>query len=323
MNIHINKNEMDGMQFGNANARTRQEEKEHNKKGSSVFAGDMNVSHDSVLSKRIQAQKNAIKTVLDTFSNDQQNDNCFIERQQKVSDLDLEANNALEEMKKIKSLKQELKETYSISDDSQEQKDLELLEKQKRIITFHSGESLTKEESQHLKEMPSQTEYQKAALEYASISGEWQTQKNAANKQKKSENATIESMKVELVKTHPMVDAENTADAILDQASKEIVGLLVNEAKDHVDEELKQAEDEAEKIAKEKAEEKVKEAEKREKDAKQEGISEETKLDTNQLNQITKADGYQEKLQMEINIMINNQKLLDEDLKGIVVDEQL
>ena len=55
-----------------------------------------------------------------------------------------------------------------------------------------------------------------------------------------------------------MVDAQQNADEIMDQAGKDAIGMLVDEAKDHVDETYEEQREEA----KEKAEEKEEQEEK-------------------------------------------------------------
>ena len=55
-----------------------------------------------------------------------------------------------------------------------------------------------------------------------------------------------------------MVDGQKKADKVMAAASKEAIGLLMDEAKDHVDEELEETREEAKEKAEEKAEQEKK-----------------------------------------------------------------
>ena len=62
------------------------------------------------------------------------------------------------------------------------------------------------------------------------------------------ENAIIRGVKLERLKSAPMVKAQNEADAILDAASKEVIGMIMEEAKDTMDEKSKEEQEKAEKL---------------------------------------------------------------------------
>ncbi len=107
---------------------------------------------------------------------------------------------------------------------------------------------------------------------------------------------SVRGINIERAKTHPMIDADNEAEDILSQASKDVVGMLVDEARDHIDEEQKKAEEAAKKKA--------------EKEEEQEKI--EQKIIDNSTD--TKK---------EVKDILDKMKLLEEDIKGAQVDEQL
>ena len=142
-----------------------------------------------------------------------------------------------------------------------------------------------------------------------------------------------------------MVDAQKQADEVMEAAGKEILGMMIDEAKEHVDEELEKPREEAKEKAEEKAEEEEKVAERNEKkeeleaqiDAAHERSEEQEELrreaeersreDADLLETMIDAGvgnvGNVSDIQSEIKTMLHKMKLLEEDLKGSAVDDQL
>ncbi len=110
----------------------------------------------------------------------------------------------------------------------------------------------------------------------------------------RAENMTVRDMSIERLKTDPLGDAREDADAIMEAAGKDVVGLLVGEAQSHVDEELNKKKEEAERTEEEKK----------------------------KLEEKTEAVKEREKIQEELKDMVNKLKLTDHDVKGAVVDEE-
>ena len=114
--------------------------------------------------------------------------------------------------------------------------------------------------------------------------------------------------------------AQETADEILEAASKEIIGMLTEEAKDHVDQELEEKKEAAEEKAEKEEEEKEKiEKAKEEKEQKEEFVEE--VADTGEF--IVEADNVLKDVQRDIKKVMDEMKLLEEDLKGAAVDTAL
>lgn len=142
---------------------------------------------------------------------------------------------------------------------------------------------------------------------------------------KKYEDRTIQALtdiKIERAKSNPMADATSEAEEVLKTAGKEIVGMLFEEAKEHMDteNEKKQAEAE-EKAEKEKELEERIEAMRAEKE-------EERGEDTPAVEQLERSTGRMVKIaetgemvQKELKNIVDRMKLDLEDLKGIEVDE--
>ncbi len=120
------------------------------------------------------------------------------------------------------------------------------------------------------------------------------------------ENQIISATKLERLKSHAILDAEKQADSIMEEASKEILGMLIDEAKEHIDEEAEKQEEKA------KAEkEKQKENEELTEDI-LEGVSENASMASDV-----------SAVQQEIKDMMNKMKLIEDDIKGVAVDKSV
>ena len=143
----------------------------------------------------------------------------------------------------------------------------------------------------------------------------WQKQIADGNGTIMAENASVRATKQALLKrTYDMTDASRAADKVMESASKDIIGMLKDEALDKMEEDR---EEEQEKI--EEAEEKKEEKEELiEKDKEQEQQEETSK------NIITADNDMDKKqLQQEIEEILAKQKLLEEDLKGLAINTSI
>ncbi len=283
----------------------------------SVDARELNLQQDTVLSKQIQAQKKALKHILNAFGVEQGISDSINEHIKKAEELTEEANINLSESKRLERLKSDLKKSYDIADDSMEQKDLELLEKRERIERRESNEELSVEEKKRLSEMGPLTEYQSAALEYEKAILEFNSRAKDAIDSAINKNRVAEKLKIEQGKLYVQVDAQKAADDIMEQASKEILGMILDEGKDLVDDKIEENKEEVEKRAEKEAEkERVKEKNEPTKEA---VIGQNVR----QLGNIAEADGVINKVQEELRNMVAKQKMLEEDVKGLEVDQQI
>ena len=132
------------------------------------------------------------------------------------------------------------------------------------------------------------------------------------------ENAIIRGTKLERLKHAPMVKAQKEADAIQDAASKEIIGMIMEEAKDSIDEETKENQEKAEKL------EEIQE----EKEAfieKQKEKREETEelLENIPMEELVHMGQLKDEIKQEIKNIVSEMKLVAEDIKGALVDESV
>lgn len=310
-----------------------------------IFAGDLPLHKDSITLRRQQAQKQAMKFVQDAWKGDRKTDQSIEEyqtlAQEQLKELKLNEDKVLE----CRNRKENLRESYGIEADSQEQKDLELLERN-YYPTEYSAE-FTEEEEKRFKELIRKplTEYQQKCLEIDGEERVFQNRADVAKSAIEGYNGAVTSMKVERLKYHKMTDAQNNAKKVMEQASEDIQGLLWEDAKDHVDETYEEQREEAEKKAedKEEQEEKIElREEQRElmeariEEAQQEGrdaeeVGKERERDAREEASFLKdmADaglnvaGASDTVKAEIKDMLNKMKLIEADIKGIEVDEEV
>ena len=147
----------------------------------------------------------------------------------------------------------------------------------------------------------------------------------------------ITDSEIERLKSRDMIKATAAADDIMAAASKDIIGMLVEESKEHVDDKLEEEQDKAEESQKkeeeqkeliDKAKERKEEAEQQTeairdaKDSQEEVLDGVNKTDTLELesNIKKKSVDHVEEAQKQINKIIKDNNLINEDLKGIEID---
>lgn len=234
----------------------------------------------------------------------------------KLQEIGEDSAEAAKNINKYKEFIQNSKEYYQVADDSQEQKDLELM------IKGSSGGELTAEEKERLSQMGEKTEYQKEALSYQ-MSINYNQERLKRNQDIITNgNRSIRLSTAYYEAEHVMIKAADKKEDILETGSKEMIGLLTEDAKDQVDEKTDEIKDDAEEKAEAKAEE-----EKRLEAAKENKSPIEQQAEINRENVENVADAVidqgsaSDKVQIEVNDI--KVKLTDDELKGLVVDEHL
>lgn len=249
----------------------------------SISASDLTLQgQDEAVIKKLQARKQAMKIVMDQFSSDDETDMKVKELKERNKELDGTILESMKEIDKIEENRNTAAEAYGIDLSTYKKGTNEEFDNTMKVLDEQKG-ALNEKIEEYKKEMYENTAY-------------------------------VDSVSKARLKGAPMLAAQKTAEKITDSASKEIIGILINDAKDHVDEEIEKKEEEAEEI-KEKQEEQE-EIKNTNSAAPQKDPAAES------LSNIKKADTLQKKLEEEINSMLNNKKILEEDLKGIALDEQ-
>lgn len=326
-------------------------------KRSSIYAGDLGIGKDTITLRKQQAQKKALKLIQDAWTGDRKVAQSITDIKVKADELqaDIEANQEIVNQGELQ--KEALREQYGVEEDSQEQKDLELLEKEAdmgRLGTGSDGVQLTEEEQNRLKELKDPitgeykvplTEYQQRCLEIDSRQSVYEKRITAAQQQIEEGYASIRGIRIEQLKHHTMVDAQQNADEIMEQASKDTIGMLVDEAKDHVDETYEEQREEAKEKAEEKEEQEEKIEDRREekeelearinaesaerhkaeeaREEQEKKAREDSELMENMAEAGMDVAGSSAEVQAGVKDMLRKMKLLDEDLKGAAVDEEL
>ena len=187
-----------------------------------------------------------------------------------------------------------------------------------------SMETLTEEEQKRLDNMGKLTEYQKQSMELYAQADYWKTQMSDNQDKISSSTAVIRNVKVERLKSQAMAKAEQTKEDMMDAASKEAVSMLVDDCKQQIDDKA----DEVQEAAKERKEEE-KEEEKRIEAAKENKSETEAAVENNRekiadmTKQFTDSEDIAQDMDSEIKKMLEEQKLLEEDLKGLAVNKKI
>lgn len=255
--------------------------KQENRK--TIFAGDLNTQNgtlqDRIEQKKKEAQKQAMKVVGDAFAGDKEIDDDIAGRAQNIKDLKEDRKRLLEEKENVELRKADLEKGYEAGEISE--------------ADCLAEKNVLKEEEQIRVQELDENEAQVM-----------------------QENAIIRGTRMERLKHHAMADAQEQAEDILDAARDEIMGMVVEEGKDHVDEETEKREEQAEEIKEEKEqrEEFIESQKERRKE-------EEALLEDIPMEEMLSLDKIQSDVKQEVQNILDKMKLIAEDIKGAVVDE--
>ncbi|MCM1541830.1 MAG: hypothetical protein NC121_11265 [Blautia sp.] len=257
--------------------------KQENRK--TLFAGDLNPQggslQDRIEQKKQEARKQAMKVVEDAFSTDKVMDEEIENSRQNIRDLQEDRARLLDERENVEIRKADLEKGYEAGEISEADY---LTEK----------DNLKKEEQIRDQELDDN------------------------ESQVMQENGTIRAIRRERLKHHTMVDAQEQAEDIMDAARDEIMGLVLDEGRDHIDEETEKREEQAEEIREEKEEQE--EFIENQKERREE---EEELLENMPVKEMLSLDKVQSDVQQEVQEILDKMKLIAEDIKGAVVDKNL
>jgi len=272
------------------------------------FMGNTNIANDPLAEKRKEAQEKAWKVVSDAWDADKAVDKSVEDRKNHYNEMLEVIKEAQTHLKDINAQVDTLKEEYGITEETE------------------------------YKDWPS--EYKQRYFELNKQASEFEKKIQDADKLMKDDIADIKAIALERLKSDPMAEAQKTADAIEAAANKEIIGMAMQQAKEHIEEKMEEA--------KEKAEEKAEEEEAKEEQledlqeikALQEAIIEGTKeavaeaearreeneapeLPLDDLIKLTQMNTETDKAQKSLDEIKYSMSLLEADLKGIEIDEEV
>lgn len=294
---------------------------------------------DPMEQKRAIARKRASKIIDDAFAGEKKIDEDVKNRMDLIKHYESMMGEANRKLAEIDEGKETLRQEYGVDPDSQEQKDLEILEQYHRDASWMSSEDLNR-----ALELDKQgygegyTEYQQRALALDRGRDVHLDLLKEAQKGLIEENAALRGISQERLKHHTMVDAVGQSEEILENAGKEIMGMLVDEAVDHIDEKSEEEIEKAEEKKEDKKEEQEKLEEARERREEMEALADPEKAEKEHkrtedesdsmygdvlTEALLKMDGVKNDVQKEVADMVSKMKLAAEDLKGLKVDELL
>ena len=230
----------------NENAQARREARAHGgsqkgMKNGSINMNDLNGKMDSVLKRKQRAQARAMKVINDAWAGEKKIQMGIDESKAHIQEYQNAASEERDAIIGLKEKKAQLMEEYGVEEGSDER--AALLEKQKQSLE-DPGVVMTAAEQERLTQL---NEYQERAKALDDAIDVHQTELDKAEGGIIGENASIRAVRIENLKHHPMLDAQQEADKIKEVASKEAIGMLTGEAQDHIEEELEEKKEEAEK----------------------------------------------------------------------------
>lgn len=308
----------------------------------SVFGGNLNLANDPIAQRRKEAQEKAWNIVKNAWDNDSAVDEMIQARRSHYAEMKVLKEEATEGLADVQEEKEVLRELYDVDEDSKEQKDLELLEKAQNIKSGVSKEKLTKEESERVAKLYQEplTEYQSRSLELNKRAIEMKKQISDADRRMRDDTADIYSIKQERLKSNPMVDAQKASEEILEAANEEIIGMLIQESQEHIDEKMEEASEKAKESMEKKEEREEQLEELKLKRAVQEALIEGTKeavekakamerqskapeVEISEMVDIAQGDDVTKDVGQSLDEIKSSMNLLEADLKGIKVDEEI
>lgn len=277
-------------------AQLRQEKLEKEaSKTDTVNALDLTLVPDPIAIKKRNAHKEAMKKLGDVFSSQLKTDNEIATHTDRMAELDQEALSAQAELDKLNEKKSELQKEYEGRTDS--------------------------------------PEYIQKALEIDKAATEFNSRLQAAKSEKEGLSKAVEGIHLALLKADPMVGAKKAADKIMEAANKDIISDIVDDTKDSIDDKMEEVVEKAQEKKEEKQEEEEKQVEREKKQEQLEAVQDDIKDPkevavenqdlTNATDMIQTADSTQSKIENEIKNLIKNQQLIEEDLKGLEIDQLL
>lgn len=295
-----------------------------------VYAGGLtsNLSlRDRIQQKKEQAQARALKIVNDAWAGDKKIDEELDRSREHIKELRQTVKDARERINDVEEQRKALDAQYNMTEEKEDLMKRGYRELAARQMAEAQGKEyegrendLTDEEwgQFELIESSGYDEYteMKAALGRAAAS--YGLELSQAYNQISQENAVIRGIRGERLKSDPMKDAQEQADEVLEGVRSEIIGMVFEEAKDHIDEEQEKREEQAEAIEEKKEE--------------QEEILEERKKEEEELEELLKdmplddmmdLNKTQAEIRQEIQQLLSKMGMVADDIKGSMVDAEV
>ena len=283
-----------------------------------IYAGDLQFAQttgNAASDKKQSARKQAMKLIRDAWDSDNK----------AVSQRDQMAQQKEEKRKEVRECNEIARQSYGVDSDSQEQKDLELLEKYQDYQKGVQTDDFSKEEIDRLKELQNTplTDYQTRALQLNAQKDVILNKKDRAQRNVTSLTEAAADAKLDQLKSQDMQKAQDAADELLDASDKDAFGMLIQDAVDHIDEKQEEEKEKAEEAQEKRDEQQEKIDEKKEEKQQQEKMIEGS-VEADRLEADVTVDqtgtSKLEEAQQHIQTILKKNNLVNEDLKGIKID---
>ena len=307
MNVQNNITVFSGDTRNNAQAEWTNKEatESFDKKSKTIYAGNFLRGfplRENIQQKKAEAQQRALKIVGDAWNADKQIDDEIKVREEETKELREDNREALENLKDVNQRKEELRRAFGISPDSEEQQELE------RMIQSRKSPKVSLEQEEP-------TEYQRRALALEE-EAELYRKEIAANNEKVYGNGEMaRAIRRERLKYHTMEDAQKEAEDVMEAARDTVVGLVMEEAKEHLDEEQEKREEQAEAIEEQKEEQEEIQEKRDEREEELEELIKDMPVE-----EAANLDQAMDEVKQQIRKVLNEVNLTEEDIKGAQVD---
>lgn len=295
----------------------------------SIFVGDTKLPENQqktdarIMQRRRLVGEQAMKIIGDAWARDVKGAEAIDELWKSKNAKAEELGATQLKMQALDGQKAQLREEYGIASDSQEQKDLELLQKYQSNKNGASFDEFSREELERLGELQhtTRTEYQSRVLAL----NEAQDIYRISERQIKNEvvllTQQITDSKIEQLKNRDMQKAKESAEELRAAAGDEIGAMLLADAREALDEKMQEVQEEAKERAEAKAErgESTPAAEKMEQQEIIEGASESDRLAAEQKQNRQSASAVED-AQRNIQRILKENNLINEDIKGLQID---
>lgn len=293
-----------------------------------VYAGDLQFAqstNNAVNDKKQSAQKQAMKLIRDAWDSDNKAVSQRDQMAQQKEEKRKEVRACDEELKQVRESKEIVRQSYGVDPDSQEQKDLELLEKYQDYQKGVQTDDFSQEEIDRLKELQNTplTDYQTKALQLNAQKDAILDRKDRAQRKATALTEAAADARLDQLKSQDMQKAQDAADELLDASDKDAFGMLIQDAVDNIDEKQEEEQKKAEEAQEKRDEQQEKIDEKKEEKQQQEkiieGAVEADKLEADVTVDQTGTSKLEE-AQQHIQTILKKNNLVNEDLKGIKID---
>lgn len=287
-------------------------------------------SQDKAAQKKVDAREKAMRIVSNAFQVEKSIDDDLDKRAGRIETAKAAIAEAQKQLRGLDEQQQKYMENYGITADSQEQQDLELLRKRRDSMGVDSDIQLTEEEQERLKEIDANglTDYQRLSLENDSYRAPFNKDIRDNQKVVQEEQIIMREIGLERLKSHTMADATQQKDAEMEAANKEIIGMVLQDGRDKVDEDMQEVRDELADRKEEAKEEEQRIEEIQQRADELEKTNEERRkkndTDISELisDRILELDSVKNEVSQKVDNMLYEMNLLKEDLKGSVVDTE-